>query len=505
MPRIAIAGFMHETNTFAPMPTRFADFDTRTMTDGFLRGATMLANPDFAMPTGGFAAAARAAGDELVPICWGAAEPANKVTAHAFEKVTAEIIQGIDRAGAIDAVYLDLHGAMVAEGYDDGDGEILRRVRALVGPDMPVVCSLDLHANIGPAMLDNASAMVSYRTYPHVDMRETGARAHALIRWCLANKRAPAKAVRTLPFIMPPHRQSTFTEPAKSIYARLEGIERSVNAIVSLSFNMGFHLADIPMNRPCLLAYAEDGAAAKRAVDELHDLVASHEAAFNLGLKPPAEAVREALARPPGKPIILADVQDNAGGGATADTVGVLEALVAASVDDAILAILHDPEAVQAAHRAGKGATIAIDLGGKLVPGHKPFHGSFVVEHLADGPFALTGPMLRGNTGNLGKVAQLRIGGVRVVVAEGRTQCLDQAYFRHAGIEPAQHRIIVVKSTNHYRADFAPLAQAIIEVDAPGLSCMNPAAMPFKNLTPGIRLYGKGPAFVPPNADRSAR
>lgn len=164
-------------------------------------------------------------------------------------------------------------------------------------------------------------------------------------------------------------------------------------------------------------------------------------------------------------------------------------------VDDAVLAILHDPASAQAAHRAGKGATITIDLGGKLVPGHKPFRGSFVVEALADGPFALTGPMLKGNTGNLGKVAQLRIGGVRVVVSEGRTQCLDQAYFRHAGIEPKDHRLVVVKSTNHYRADFGPMAERIVEVAAPGLSSMDPASLPFTKLRDGIRMNGKGPAF----------
>lgn len=498
MPRIAIAGFAHETNTFAETPTDYADFTTNTTFASGLRGDAILANPDFAMPIGGFVAAARAAGDALVPICWYAAEPAGIVTAHAFERITAEIVHGIAGAGPIDAVYLDLHGAMVAAGYDDGEAEILRRVRAVIGPSMPLVASLDLHANVGDGMIAAASALVSYRTYPHVDMRDTGARAHRMLRWCLAAGRQPAVAVRRLDFIMPPHRQSTMTEPAATIFARLAAHEAADPGLVSLDFNMGFHLADIPMNGPSIIAYAADAGAAQAAVDHLAELVESHETAFGLGLLPPAEAVRLALQQPAGKPVILADVQDNAGGGATSDTVGVLEALVAARVDDAVLAILHDPESAQAAHRAGIGATLDLALGGKRVPGHTPLRGRFTVEHLASGPFRFTGPMLRGNTGDLGKVACLRIGGVRVVVSEGRTQCLDQAYFRHAGIEPAEHRIVVVKSTNHYRADFAAMAERIIEVDAPGLSSMNPSALPFKRLRPGLRLHGGGPRFVPP-------
>lgn len=499
MARLAIAGFAHETNTFAPAPTTFADFTERPTFASAMRGAQILANPDFAMPIGGFVAAAKAAGDDVVPLCWYAAEPAGTVTADAFERITSEIVHGVATAGAIDGVYLDLHGAMVAEGFDDGEAEIMRRVRAVIGPTLPLVASLDLHANVGPDMIRQASALVAYRTYPHVDMRETGARAHGLIRWCLANGRRPAVAVRRLPFIMPPHRQSTMTEPCSGIYRELMRIEASDPHLASVSFNMGFPLADIEMNGPSLIAYASDEAAARAAVDRLGMLAESHEDAFDVGLPPPREAIQLALQQPPGRPVILADVQDNAGGGATSDTVGVLEALVAINVDDAVLAILHDPGAAQAAHRAGKGASITIDLGGKLVPGHKPFRGTFVVEALADGPFALTGPMLKGNSGNLGKVAQLRIGGVRVVVAEGRTQCLDQAYFRHAGIEPKDHRLVVVKSTNHYRADFAPMAERIVEVGSPGLSAMDPSSLPYKNLPDGIRLHGKGPAFRRPN------
>jgi microcystin degradation protein MlrC len=191
---------------------------------------------------------------------------------------------------------------------------------------------------------------------------------------------------------------------------------------------------------------------------------------------------------------VLADVQDNAGAGGTSDTVGMIEALVRAEAPDAVVGILYDPDSAAKAHAAGEGKTVTLDLGGKLVRGQKPFRASFVVEKVADGPFPLTGPMGSGLNANLGKVACLRIGGVRIVVASGRTQCNDQSYFRHAGIEPAEHKLIVVKSTNHYRADFESLADAVVAVAAPSVYDVNPANLAWHHLPKGTRLFGKGPA-----------
>lgn len=495
MARIAIAGFLHETNTFAPGTTGYADFEARTM-GGMMRGAKMLANPKFPMATGGFIAKAQAAGHELYPILWCFAEPGGYVTAAAFERITGEIIASLAANGPFDAVYLDLHGAMVTTEHDDAEAEILRRVRAVVG-DVPVVNSLDLHGNIGDGMLRNADAMVAYRTYPHVDMRATGERAFRLVE-ALLDGPPLAKAMRTLPFLLPIHRQSTFTEPCKSIYEALEKLEAEDPDIASMSFLPGFPLADIPMCGAVVLAYGKTQAAVDRAADRLAAAINAHEADFDPALKTPAEAAKLAFGYAGNRSMILADIQDNPGAGGTGDTVGIIEALVAQKVPDAVVAILADPESAAKAHAAGIGATVTLDLGGKSVPGQKPFRTEAVVEQLAEGSFALTGPMLGGLTSDLGKVARIRIGGVRVVVSSARTQCNDQDYFRHAGIEPKDHKIIVVKSSNHYRADFQPLSDAIVEVAAPGACDMNPANLPWTKLPEGMRLYGNGPAWKRP-------
>ncbi len=495
MTRVAIAGFLHETNTFAPTPTDYDAFGEVAAFPGFVRGEKILENPRFPVATGGFIAAARERGYTLFPIVWCFAEPSGHVTENAFERLTAEIVNAIATNGPFDAVHLDLHGAMVTRRFSDAEAEVLRRVRAVIGPDTPLVASLDLHGNIGTEMVKEASALVAYRTYPHIDMRETGVRACALLDRLLTTRQPFARAHRALSFLMPAHRQSTLTEPCRSIYSELEALERADPAIASLSFLPGFPLADIPMCAPTVLAYADNQDAADRAADRLTAFISAQEEAFVPHLLPADDAVALALASRSKRPVLLADVQDNAGAGGTADTMGVIEALLRANVPDAIVGIVNDPEAAAAAHRAGAGATLTLALGGKLVAGHAPLRASFVVEKLADGAFSLTGPMLGGFTANLGKVAQLRLNGVRIVVASRRVQCNDQAYFRHAGLEPSEHRIVVVKSTNHYRADFQPIADQIIEVAAPSVYDVNPANLPFLHLREGIRLHGKGPTF----------
>jgi microcystin degradation protein MlrC len=492
MARIAVAGFLHETNTFAS-PTRYGDFASRPSGLGFLRGPALEPFATIPRGTGGFVTAALDAGHAIVPLMWCSAEPGGIVTSDAFERVMAEMLDRLAAALPFDALYLDIHGAMVAERYDDGEAEILRRVRAIVGEAMPLATSLDLHGNIGAGMVAGADAMVAYRTYPHVDMRETGARAFALIERLLARGKL-AKARRALPFLMPIHRQSTYTEPCRAIYAELARIEASDPRIASLSLLPGFPMADVPMCGPVVLAYADDQARADAAADALTAFIAAREAEFAPHLKTPEEAIAAAASAPAGKPVIFADVQDNSGAGGTSDTTGILEALVRAKVPDAIVAIVFDAESVAKAHAAGEGAEVTLDLGGKLVAGQRPYHAAFKVEKLIEGPFKLTGPMGKGLNADLGKVARLAIGGVRVVVSSKRTQCLDQAYFRCVGLEPADHRIVVVKSSNHYRADFQPIAGAVFDVAAPAVYDVNPANLAWRKLPRGLRLYGGGPA-----------
>jgi microcystin degradation protein MlrC len=406
------------------------------------------------------------------------------VTEDAYERIAGMLIEDLRAGGPFDGVYLDLHGAMVAEHLDDGEGELLRRVRAVVGPKVPVVASLDLHSNTTAAMIEHADALVAYRHYPHIDMAETGGRAAQLLHRFLLGEGPRGKAFRQAPFIIPLSWQCTMMEPARSIYAALDGVDA-----VSTSFTPGFPAADIADCGPAVFAYAATQEAADRAAERLLRLVAEAEPRFAGRIWSADEAVRHAMGRKAGKPVVIADTQDNPGGGGTSDTTGMLAALVRNGAEGAAFGVMADPEAAAAAHEAGAGATVEIALGGRSgVPGDAPFQGRFEVERLGDGNFTGTGPMWGGAKCRLGKMACLRIGGVRVVVASKKLQAADQAIFRHVGIEPPQQRILVLKSSVHFRADFQPIAAEILVAAAPGALPADPATLPFRKLRPGVRL-----------------
>jgi microcystin degradation protein MlrC len=481
--RIAVAGFTHETNTFAPEPTRLADFGARGG-GGIPAGAAALERVEPASSFRGFCAAAAAAGHELVPVLHAFAPPGGTIERKAFDAICDRIVDGVTRARPLDAVFVELHGAMVADGVPDADAEVLRRVRSAVGP-IPVVAALDSHANVGPGLVAAADALAAYRTYPHVDMARTGARVHALLEPLLRGGAPWERAHLDIPFLMPLCRQSTLAQPCDSLYAALEVLERET-AGATLSFVTGFPLADVPQCRPSLFGYGPDEPRLRKALAELRARVLAQEPAFAAGIPGVDEAVALALREPRG-PVVLADVQDNAGGGASSDTVWAIEALLRAGATDALVGLLFDPEAAAAAHAAGVGATLELALGGKRMPGHRPLHGRFVVEALRTERVLLRGPMMAGTHMDLGPMALLRVGGVRIVVCSRRAQCLDREYFRAFGLEPERHRLIVVKSTNHYRADFTPVAARIIEFAAPGACAMDPSQLAFRRLAPGTR------------------
>ena len=488
--RIAVGGFQHETNTFAPVKASFADFRDGGAWPRLQRGPEMLDNMvGMNLPVAGAIAALRETPHELVPLVWAATVPSAHVTDDAYERIAGMMLDDLRAVGRLDAVYLDLHGAMVTESFEDGEGELLRRVRAVVGPEVPIVASLDLHCNLTPDMVEHADGLVAYRTYPHVDMAETGARAARLLLRFLEGRGPRHKAFRQADFIIPITAQCTMMEPARTLY---EEIARSeAGEVVTASFTPGFPAADIHHCGPAIVAYAMTQAAADASADRLIGRVRDSEAAFGGRIWQPDEAVlaaKEKAARAR-RPIVLADTQDNPGAGGTSDTVGLLEALVRNDAQGAVLGIVADPEAARAAHAAGVGATLELALGGKSgVPGQAPFRGRFAVERLGDGVFTGTGPMWRGIPCRLGLMALLRIGGVRIVVAEKKLQAADQAIFRHLGVEPAEQKILGLKSSVHFRADFQPIAEEVLVVAAPGAFAADPADLPWRRLRPGMRL-----------------
>jgi microcystin degradation protein MlrC len=495
MARIAVGGFQHETNTFAPVKASLKDFQKVAGQPQMPRGQAIFDITDgLNLPIAGFIDAARAAGHALVPTQWATATPSAHVTDRAFDTISGNILDDIAAAGPLDAIYLCLHGAMVTESHEDGEGELLRRLRARVGPDIPVVVSLDLHSNTTQQMVDLSTALVAFRTYPHVDMAETGRRAAGVLDRILRDGTPPVKAFRKLPFLVPIVWQCTSIEPANSIYQRLRAMERVSPAIRSLSFTPGFPPADIAECGPAVIAYGDSVQTADEAADELARMVGNAEGAFAGTLYEPDDGVREAMQRYRDKPIVLADTQDNPGAGGASDTVGLLEALVRNKAQDAVFAMLYDPDAAAAAHGAGIGAELVLAVGaGTRQPGHKPFKARFTVEALSDGRFTGTGPMKRGAQYQMGPTAVLRTGGVATVVTSGKAQVNDQAMLRHIGIDLEKQRILAIKSSVHFRADFTELAGDILIVTAPGPNMADHLALPYKRLRTGIRLTPLGP------------
>jgi len=493
MTRIAVGGFQHETNTFAPLPATFADFEAADAWPGLVRGGELLeVVAGINLPAAGFIAEARSAACELAPLAWCAAQPSGRVTRDAFERICGMLLDDLAAQPSLDAVYLDLHGAMVAEHVDDADGELLERVRRLVGAGVPVVASLDFHANVSPRMVAMADALVGYRTYPHVDMAETGARAFRLLREVL-HRPVTARWHRSLPFLIPLTSQCTLLEPTRSLMERLGG--RTAAGVTTVSFFPGFPAADVAECGPSVVGFGWDAEALERDVDAFHAEVLRREAAFGLEISSIQDAIGQARrqVRKAGHPLVLADTQDNPGAGGNADTTSLLKALVAADIPGTLAGVIWDPEAAERAHAAGQGALIDLALGARTAfGGETPLAGRYRVEALGDGRFTGTGPFYRGGRFELGRMALLSIGNVRIVVASRKQQAADQAMFRHVGAEPAESNVLMLKSSVHFRADFGAMAARVLLVEAPGPNPADPARLPFTRLRPGLRLRPGG-------------
>ena len=498
MARIAIGGFQHETNTFATAPGTFEEFVKPGGWPGLTRGEAIFdVFATNSLPIAGFMREASRRGHALVPLTWAMAVPCGRVTDDAFERIGAMIVSELAAQTPVDAVYLDLHGAAVIDSHEDGEGELLRRVRAVTGPDTVLVASLDLHANVTELMMREADLITAYRTYPHVDTAETGARAAVLLDDQLRGRARRGKALRKLPFLIPLTAQCSLVDPARAIYAAFAEIEAATGA--TLSFTPGFPPADIHDCGPAVFAFAPDQARADAAADALAGRVLAAETGFADEILQPAAAVARAvaIAAGAGRPVVLADTQDNPGAGGPSDTVGLIEALIAGGARGAVAAVLYDPDSATQAHAAGVGAEIELALGGKnQMPGHRPLRGRFKVKALGDGNFVARGPMLDGVAMQLGPMALLgHVDGaseVDVIVGSARQQPYTQSIFHHLGLEPAAQKILALKSSVHFRAAFQDIAEAVMVVAAPGVNLADPRDFAYRRLRPGVRLVPGG-------------
>lgn len=515
MTRILIAGYQHETNTFAPSLANWAAFTRGDSFPAYVRGPAVVEQlSGINIPVAGFIDFARTQGWTLLPSGWAGAIPSSYVTTDAFERIAGAVVEDVRRAGSLDGIYLDLHGAAVAEHALDSEGELLARLRAAVGPGVPIVASLDLHANVTQRMLHVADALVAYRTYPHVDMARTGERAGELLaRRFKAGRKEPTRA-RRLPFLIPLNAQSTWMEPARTLYDEIEALDGEHGTV--LSFCMGFPAADFDECAPMVWSH---GPRAEAATERLFAHV-GEPTQWHLDCLPARDAVAQALAlaehaatgagplpsrlAPLGGlggqrngPVVIADTQDNPGAGGDSNTTGMLHALLAQGAGrrfpgQVALGLLFDPVAGRAALEAGVGAEIELSIG-TAVPtftgqhSDPPLKGRFKVLAVADGVCTLTGPMMTGLTVRLGPSACLEIDGIRIAVVSGKKQLLDRQLLRMVGIHTEQMRIVVVKSSNHFRADFQPHASQVLVAKAAGPMAADPADLPWTRLPANIR------------------
>jgi microcystin degradation protein MlrC len=476
--RLFVAMVSHETNTFSPLPTGRAQFEAGELRYG---GELLETYRGTGTCLGGMIAAAGERSAALVPSIAASASPAGRVTKDFYEETRARLLADLRAAGPLDGVLLDLHGAMVVEGLDDGEGDLLRAVRATVG-DLPVAVTLDFHANLTRAMVETATLLHGYKTYPHVDMEARGREAAARLADVVAGRLRPARAWRQPPLLPPIAGQATARGPMRRLHDLAHVMERRPG-VISVSVFAGFPLADIHDAGLSVYVVTDgDQALADALADELAAAAWDLRHDFLHTALSPAEAIARALALD-GGPVVLADIADNPGGGAAGDTTTLLRALLAAGVRSTTVACLWDPEAVAACARAGAGAAVSVTVGGRVDPAHgAPLPLTGRVRTLSDGRFVYRGPMNRNLEGRLGPTAVLEVDGVKVILVSHRRQALDPEMIRIAGIDPGAEKILVVKSTIHYRAAFEPIARAILEVDAPGLSSSNLARFPFAHV-----------------------
>jgi microcystin degradation protein MlrC len=467
--RFFVAMVSHETNTFSPIRTDRRQFETRDLRYG---GEILEAYRGTGTCLGGMIDAADARGIALVPSLAAAASPAGRVAKEFYAEVRDRLLADLRTAGPLDGVLLDLHGAMVVEGLDDGEGDLLAAVRAAVGA-VPIAVTLDFHANVTRAMAEAATLLHGYKTYPHVDMEARGREAAVRLADVASGRVRPTIAYRQPPLLPPIAGQLTTRGPMRRLYDRADAMEARPG-VLSISIFAGFPLADIhDAGLSIYVATDGDRALADTLADELAAAAWARRREFLHTALPVREAVARAVALD-GRPVVLADIADNTGGGAAGDTTEILRELLRVGARGATVACLWDPEAVRACLTAGVGATVGVAVGGKVDPAHgAPLALTGRVRTLSDGRFVHRGPMLRGLQGRLGPTAVLDVNDVKVILISHRWQTLDPEMIRFVGIDPMAEKILVVKSSIHYRAAFEPIARAILEVDAPGLSSSN--------------------------------
>jgi microcystin degradation protein MlrC len=477
--RIAIAGFMHESNTFVPTTTGREAFHQGSLS----RGEELVRVWGEAHhEVGGFLAGGGSFGFEAVPSIMAWATPSGPVEDEVLDEVVGVIVEDC-RSGRIDGLLLALHGAMVARSHPDADGEVLRRLRRELGGDLPIVTTLDYHANVSEAMAAASDALVGYQTYPHVDQRACGLRAAELLARTIRGEIRPVTAIARPPMIVNLLGQETDREPLRSVMSVAREAERR-EGLLSVSVMGGFPYADVAEMGTAVMAVADgDRALARSVADEfaarLWDL--RHE--LDVSCPDAAEAVRMAIDSER-RPVVLVDLGDNVGGGTPGDGTQLLAELVRQGARDAVV-VLHDPEAVREAYRVGVGGVFERAVGGNSGPlYHGPLPVRGVVRTLHEGRWIEDEARHGGRRLNdQGPTAVVEIPGpIAVVLNTLRTPPFSLGQLTSLGIDAGRQAVLVVKAAVAYKAAYAPIAARVIEVDTPGYTAIDPRRFAYRNV-----------------------
>lgn len=478
MKNVVIAEFKHETNCFCPIPADEKAYRSRN----YLFGDEILSWCDGVKnEIGGFRDIFRdKEGFRLIPAIAANAMPGGRVTRDIYETATRAILSTIRSTGRVDGVLLALHGAMVPEGGEDGEGPLLEAIRAEVGPEVPIIASLDLHANITELMQKNADAFFGYDYFPHTDMYETGVAAAQAMYDTLCGRIRPVMRFCKLPYLFP---LIPTADPAMKEIMALEMEQRSRDKVLRVNLCHGFFHADIHELGAAVFAVTDgDAELAQSLADELGELVWNSRRALRRRLYTADEAIDRVLEAEEG-PIVLADVADNPGAGGSCDTTHLLRRMLERGVRNAAIAVICDAETVQAAEKAGVGSTLRVALGGKTCPElcGEPIVADAYVKSISDGIYVNRDAMCRGVVNHLKKTAVLVIDGIEVIVVSNRVQPWDLEVFRSQGIMPQDKRVLVAKSTAHFRASYGTVAREILDVEAPALAPQDPRSLPYQH------------------------
>ena len=476
------AEFAHETNSFSRIETGYDKFMARSRC---LRGDEAIAARGHAnTELAGFLAAARAHNWRLIHVLSASANPGGPVTEDAFERLAGPIVDAArQHSHELDGIVLGLHGAMVTTLFEDGEGELLQRLRAVVGPKLPIAITLDLHANVTRAMCALANIIVSYQTYPHVDMRRTGLQAAQILQRAMSGDIQPVTLRAHLPMLGETTGGRTDKGPMLQWLAHARAYEAAQPEVFAVSLNAGFSHADIAEVGPTVLVTCQgDMAKHQQFAAGIADAMwaARHEDLNHYYTVD--DAARYSVSKPAGtRPVVVADYSDNPGGGAYGDSTNLLAALLRHGVANACFGPMVDAAVAQQLHQHQPGDSVDILLGGKTDPrfGGAPLVLKASLVSLSDGVYVGDGPMIGGQQRSWGPTAVIRVDGIDILVVTNAAQMWDLQQFRAFGIDPAAKAVVALKSAQHFRAAFGPIAAQVIVCDSGALCAPDCTVLPY--------------------------